>query len=72
MSQRAYHYRLLINVLSSIDSFLNEVYVVNDKNYIAIDNICVVGFEIKECLSEVAIMDIQFNNDITHPQKYNP
>ena len=58
MPQRAYHYRRLINILSNVNSFLNEVYMVNDKNYIEIDNICVVEFEIKENLSEVAIMDI--------------
>jgi len=70
MSQRAYHYRRLINVLSNINSFLNEVYTVNDTNYIKVDNICVVEFEIREL--EVAIMNILFNNDITQPQKYNP
>ena len=72
MPQRAYHYRRLINVLSNINSFLNEIYVVNDKNYMKVDNICVVEFEIRENVSEVAIMDIQFNNDTTQPQKYNP
>jgi predicted glycosyltransferase len=72
MPQRAYHYRRLINILSNINSFSDQVYVVNDKNYIKIDNICVVEFEIRKHVPEVAIMNIQFNNDITQPQKYNP
>jgi len=70
MPQRAYHYRRIISILTNIDLFLEDVYVINDKNYILVDDICVVEFEIKET-PQVVISNIHFNNDITQQQKYN-
>ena len=61
MNQRAYHYSRILKCLSQIDSL--EAYIVNGKNFVDIDNICRVEFEIANNNTEIVVMDIQFNNN---------
>ena len=70
MNQRAYHYSRILKCLSQIDSL--ETYVVHGKNFVDIDDICRVEFEIANNNTEIVVMDIQFNNnngldEITEP-----
>ena len=64
MNQRAYHYSRILKCLSQIN--LSDTYVVNNKNFVDIDNICRIEYEISNNDCQVVIMDIHFNNDNIH------
>jgi len=60
MSERAYKISRIRFCLSHIDTCFDEIYVINDKNFLDIDNFCRVEFSIDNNLSEVLIKDIFF------------
>ena len=61
ITQRAYHYSRILKCLSQINCF--DTYIVNEKNFVDIDDICRVEYKIENNNTEVVIKDVHFNND---------
>ena len=61
MNQRAYKYSRILKCLSQIN--ILDSYVVNGKNFVDIDDICRVEYEVSNNEEQVVIMNIYFNQD---------
>ena len=70
MNQRAYHYSRILKCLSQINSL--DTYVVNEKNFVDIDDICRIEFEIANNDTQIVIMEIRFNNDNSTSEDVKP
>jgi len=61
MPQRAFHVSRVIACLTHIDAYWEETFVVDGKNYIRIENICTIEFEITNDFTAIVIMNIYFD-----------
>ena len=61
MPQRAYYFSKILYYLARIDILLNDVYVIDNMNFIDIDNICRVRFA--KDGNYILIEEIYFNNE---------
>jgi len=59
---RAFNYSRMRNALANIDAFFDDIYTVNNKKYIEIENIGIVEFSMEENQSEILIKNIIFKN----------
>ena len=57
MNQRAYNYSRILKCLSQINTL--DSYVVNGKNFVDVDNICRVEYEISNNAEQIVIMNIK-------------
>ena len=71
MPQRVFHYRRIIDVLMSIDHYLDNVKPLASSLFLDIDNICKVQFAIESNQTEIIIEAIYFNHDIQKWQSYH-
>ena len=60
MRQRAYHISRIRVRLSYIDAYFDNVYVLQGKNFIDIDDFCRVEFSIQNNYTEIIIKNIYF------------
>ena len=60
MRQRAYHISRIRVCLSHIDAYFDNVYVLQGKNFIDIDDFCRVEFSIKNNYTEIIVKNIYF------------
>jgi predicted glycosyltransferase len=60
MQQRAYHVSRIRMYLSHIEAYFDNVYVLQDKNFIDIDDFCKVEFSIENNYTEIIIKNIYF------------
>ena len=60
MNERALHYSLIRRVLSHIDIFFDSVYIVDEKKYIDIEDVCTVEFSMEDNETEILIKNIYF------------
>ena len=60
MQQRAYHISRIRACLSQIDAYFDNVYVLQGKNFLDIDEFCRVEFSIENNYSEIIIKNIWF------------
>jgi len=60
MQQRAYHISRVRSCLAYIEAYFENVYVLNGKNFIDIDNICRVEFSVENNYSEIIVKNIYF------------
>ncbi len=61
MNQRAHHYSRILKCLSQINHM--DTYIVNEKNFVDIDDICRLEFEITNNDTQIVVMEIYFNNN---------
>ena len=60
MQQRAYHISRIRACLSQIDAYFDDVYVLQGKNFIDIDEFCRIEFSIENNYSEIIVKNIWF------------
>ena len=70
MNQRAYHYSRILKSLSQINTL--DAYIVIGKNFVDIDDICRVEFEIANDDTQIVIMEIYFNNNNSADKDIEP
>ena len=61
MNQRAYHYSRILKCLSQIDCL--ETYIVNEKNFVDIDDICRIEYKMENNNVEIVVKEIHFNKN---------
>jgi hypothetical protein len=62
MPMRALNYSRIRSALANIDAFFDDIYTVNNRKYIEIENIGIVEFSMEENQSEILIKNIYFKN----------
>ena len=62
MQQRAFRISRIRAFLSDIEAIFDNVYVLQGKNFIDIDNFCRVEFSIENNYSEIIVKNIYFTN----------
>ena len=62
MPIRAFNYSRVRNILINIDAFFDDIYTVNNRKYIKVENIGVIEFSMEENQSEILIKNIYFKN----------
>ena len=60
MQQRAFHISRIRACLSNIEAYFDNVYVLQGKNFIDIDDFCRVEFSIENNYSEIIVKNIYF------------
>jgi hypothetical protein len=65
LEQRSNNYRKMMYILGNIEQYANQTYMDNDKNFIIIDNIATVEYEILSAKGLLAVKNIYFKNNRT-------
>jgi dynactin complex subunit len=61
LEQRTNYYRKIINTLRNVDMYLHKTRTSNGANYIEIDDIATVEYEIKDNVWEIVVRNIYFD-----------
>lgn len=62
IQKRAFNYAVIIRTLYHIEVFSDNVYVVDGKNFLVIDDICLVEYSMLNNGSIILIKNIYFSN----------
>ncbi len=68
--RRAYHYSRILKCLSQIN--ILDTYIVENRNFVDIDDICRVEYKMESNDMEVVIKNIHFNNDNGIQERIRP
>jgi hypothetical protein len=64
MIQRAYHFSRILNGLSQIHTL--DTYVIDERNFVRIDDICTVEYELTSEGTQLVVQNIYFENKNTN------